>query len=180
MMAAMSTENSQTGTARTERTAAQITRAEVADVHQVLADHSRYWGDRDLRPLHQLALVQEFGSTCLAARDAEGIAGYLIGFVTPTGTGYVHLIATRDDTRGSGLGRRLYAAFAEAAQREGAVRLKAITSVANTGSVTFHRSLGFEATVVEDYNGPGRTMVVFQRPLPFADAPAPSPSPSTA
>ena len=196
MMDAMSIENSQTGTARTgstraenaaaenaaaesataESAAAQITRAEVADVHQVLADHSRYWGDRDLRPLHQLALVKEFGSTCLAARDAEGIAGYLIGFVTPTGTGYVHLIATRDDTRGSGLGRRLYTAFAEAAQREGAVRLKAITSVANSGSVAFHRSLGFEATVVEDYNGPGRAMVVFQRPLPFADASDPAPS----
>jgi hypothetical protein len=43
-----------------------------------------------------------------------------------------------------------------------------ITSVGNTGSVAFHRSLGFEARIVEDYDGPGRTMVVFERPLPAA------------
>jgi L-amino acid N-acyltransferase YncA len=77
----------------------------------------------------------------------------------------VHLVATRDDARGSGLGRRLYGAFAEAARREGAVRLKAITSVGNTGSIAFHRRLGFEVRIVEDYNGPGQTMAVFHRDL---------------
>jgi len=145
----------------------QIAPAAMADIHRVLADHSRYWGERDLRSLHLLALVQEFGSTCLVARDGDGIRGYILGFVTPAGTGYVHLVATRDDARGTGLGRRLYAAFADAAQRHGALRLKAVTSVGNTGSAAFHRSLGFDATVVDDYNGPGRAMVVFRRDLPF-------------
>ncbi|PWI13999.1 GNAT family N-acetyltransferase [Streptomyces sp. Act143] len=146
--------------------AAPIAPAHVTDIQQVLADHSRYWGERDLRSLHLLALVQEFGSTCLVARDDTGILGYLVGFVTPDATGYVHLIATRDDARGTGLGRRLYDAFTEAARKQGAVRLKAITSVTNTGSVAFHRSLGFDARVQEDYNGPGQPMVVFTRPLP--------------
>lgn len=146
--------------------AVHIVPAQVADIHQVLANHSRYWGDRDLRSLHLLALVQEFGSTCLVARAEDGIRGYLIGFVTPDGTGYVHLIATRDDARGTGLGRDLYAAFTAAARAQGAVRLKAITSVANEGSVAFHRGLGFEARVEEDYNGPGMSMVVFTRALP--------------
>ena len=89
----------------------------------------------------------------------------LLGFVTPDGTGYVHLIATRDDARGTGLGRRLYAAFAEAAERLGARRLKAITSIENTGSIAFHRSLGFDTKVVDDYNGRGRAMAVFHRDL---------------
>ncbi|MFF1293519.1 MULTISPECIES: GNAT family N-acetyltransferase [unclassified Streptomyces] len=148
--------------------AVQITPAQVTDIQRVLADHPRYWGDRDLRSLHLLALVQEFGPTCLVARADDGIRGYLLGFVTPDGTGYVHLIATRDDTRGTGLGRELYAAFTEAAREQGAVRLKAITSVANEGSVTFHRSLGFEARVEAEYNGPGQPMVVFTRALPGA------------
>ncbi|MGW1749043.1 N-acetyltransferase family protein [Streptomyces sp. NPDC002092] len=143
--------------------AAHIAPAQVTDIQQVLADHPRYWGDRDLRDLHLLALVQEFGETCLVARSDDGILGYLIGFVTPGGTGYVHLIATRDDVRGSGLGRELYGAFAEAARRQGAVRLKAITSLGNKGSVAFHRSLGFEAHVEADYNGPGEDRVVFSR-----------------
>ncbi|GGX18446.1 hypothetical protein GCM10010383_55560 [Streptomyces lomondensis] len=64
------------------------------------------------------------------------------------------------------LGRRLYAAFEEAARRQGTKRLKAITSVGNAGSIAFHSSLGFRAQVVEDYNGPGHPMVVFGRPLP--------------
>lgn len=148
--------------------AVHIVPAQVTDIQQVLADHPRYWGDRDLRSLHLLALVREFDSTCLVARADDGIRGYLIGFVTPDGTGYVHLIATRDDTRGTGLGRDLYAAFVEAAREQGAVRLKAITSVANEGSVAFHRSLGFDVRVEDEYNGPGRPMVVFTRALPAA------------
>jgi GNAT superfamily N-acetyltransferase len=141
--------------------------AGAVDYHRVLTDHHRYWGERDLRSLHLLAMVQEFGSTCLVARGGDGIRGYVFGFVTPDGTGYVHLIATRDDARGGGLGRRLYAAFAEAAERQGARRLKAITSVGNAGSIAFHRTLGFDAQIVEDYNGPERPMAVFHRDLPL-------------
>ncbi|MGX1365872.1 ribosomal protein S18 acetylase RimI-like enzyme [Streptomyces canus] len=145
--------------------AVRIDLADVHDLHQVLEDHPRYWGERDLRALHLTALVREFGSTCLVARADDGIRGYLIGFVTPDRTGYVHLIATRDDARGTGLGRTLYDAFTEAARRQGAVRLKAITSVTNEGSVAFHRSLGFDDRVVQDYDGPGRPRVVFTRDL---------------
>jgi GNAT superfamily N-acetyltransferase len=144
-----------------------IAPAGVADFHQVLTDHVRYWGERDLRSLHLLALVQEFGSTCLVARAQDGIRAYIFGFVTPDGTGYVHLVATRDDARGTGLGRRLYTAFAEAAEGQGAQRLKAITSTGNSGSIAFHRSLGFTAKVVDDYNGPGLAMAVFHRDLPL-------------
>ncbi|MFE0515785.1 GNAT family N-acetyltransferase [Streptomyces sp. NPDC058964] len=145
--------------------APHIVPADVTDIQQVLADHDRYWGGRDLRGLHLPALVHEFGSTCLVARDEDGIRGYVIGFVTPDRTGYVHLIATRDDTRGTGLGRALYTAFADAARGQGAVRLKAITTVGNEGSAAFHRSLGFEVRVEEEYNGPGQPRVVFTRDL---------------
>lgn len=151
----------------------RIEPATVADFHHVLADHPRYWGERDLRSLHLLAMVQEFSATCLVARADDGIRGYVFGFVTPDSTGYVHLIATRDDARGTGLGHRLYAAFADAAERGGARRLKAITSVENTGSIAFHRRLGFDAKVVDDYNGPGRPMAVFHRDLPLGDSRSP-------
>ncbi|MFJ8000727.1 GNAT family N-acetyltransferase [Streptomyces sp. NPDC096310] len=151
-----------------ESNGTRIEPARTADVHQVLADHPRYWGERDLRSLHLLALVREFGPTCLVARAEDGIRGYLLGFVTPTGTGYVHLVATRDDARGAGLGRRLYGAFAEAARGQGARRLKAITSVGNTGSIAFHRRLGFTVGIVDDHDGPGRPMAVFHRVLPVA------------
>src|SRR5512142_551697 len=109
------------------------------DLAAVVAEHERYWDGRDLRRLHQPVFVHEFGGTCLVARAEDGIRGYLVGFCTPDGTGYIHLVATRDDARGAGLGRRLYGAFAERAAALGAVRLKAITSVTNDGSIAFHR-----------------------------------------
>ena len=145
--------------------AERIVPATIEDFHTVVAQHSRYWGERDLRALHLAALVQEFPTTNLVAVADDGIRGYLFGFVTPGGLGYVHLVATRDDARGTGLGTRLYAAFTDAARALGARRLKAITSVTNTGSVAFHRSLGFTVRVVEDYDGPGRARVVFTRDL---------------
>ena len=132
---------------------------------RLLEDHSRYWGERDLRALHLAALVQEFPATSLVALAEDGIRGYIFGFVTPDRLAYVHLVATREDARGTGLGRRLYGAFIKAAREQGAVRLKAITSVGNLGSIAFHRSLGFEVRVVEDYNGPGQTRVVFTREM---------------
>jgi GNAT superfamily N-acetyltransferase len=145
--------------------AERIVPATVVDLQTVLELHARYWGERDLRALHLAALVQEFPSTCLVAVADGGIRGYIFGFVTPEHLGYVHLIATRDDARGTGLGRRLYAAFIDAARANGANRLKAITSLDNSGSVAFHRSLGFAVREILDYNGPGQSRFVFTRDL---------------
>jgi ribosomal protein S18 acetylase RimI-like enzyme len=140
----------------------------LSDLAGVLAEHDQFWGERDLRFLHQRVFVQEFGDTCLTARDAGGrIAGYVIGFPTPRRIGYIHGVAVRGAARGTGCGRALYRAFAAAAAAQGADRLKAITSVANAGSVGFHRRLGFEIRQVDDYDGPGTPMMVMTRPLPF-------------
>ncbi|MEC3915504.1 GNAT family N-acetyltransferase [Nocardia sp. CDC160] len=139
--------------------------ATARDLREVLENHARYWGERDLRSLHLPALVHEFPETSLVAVADDGIRGYLLGFVTPARVAYVHLIATRDDTRGTGLGRRLYAEFAAAAGEQGAAQLKAITSPGNSGSIAFHRSLGFEVRLVEDYNGPEQARIVFTREL---------------
>jgi len=61
-----------------------IAPAGVADFHQVLTDHPRYWGHRDLRSLHLLALG---GSTCLIARAEDGIRGYFSGSSLQTAPG---------------------------------------------------------------------------------------------
>ena len=153
---------------------AEVERMTPADLAVVLSEHDRYWGGRDLRSLHQQVFVHEFGDTCLVARSRGGgppvgILGYLIGFTTPNGTGYIHLVAVRHDARGRGLARMLYAAFGRACTDNGAVRLKAITSVTNSGSIAFHAALGFEAVRVADHAGPGQPRMVFRRPLPFTE-----------
>jgi len=148
-------------------TGVTIERARAADLSEILRNYQRFWGDRDVpRLLHHPMFVEEFGDTAFVARGPDGeVAGYLLGFVAPTGDGYIHFVAVRDDARGLGLGRRLYETFMAAAAERGAVAVKAITSPENTGSQAFHRSMGFtEQTLVENYGGAGRTRVVMRRP----------------
>ena len=150
---------------------ARIEPMTLSDLAAVLAEHKQFWGQRDLRFLHLKALVHEFGQTCLVARGPGGrIDGYLLGFTTPSRTGYIHTVAVRDEARGAGCATALYRTFAAAATRQGAIRLKAITNLINTGSVAYHRRLGFHVEQVDDYDGPGVPMMVMTRPLPFPAA----------
>ncbi|WP_194897766.1 GNAT family N-acetyltransferase [Catenulispora pinisilvae] len=137
----------------------------VVDLNQIIADMPRYWGERDMRQGHHYPLVHEFGQTCIVADSPDGIRGYLMGWVNHDHVGYIHFIATRDDARGTGLGRRLHAEFARLAAGQGATSLKAITAVTNTGSFAFHTTIGFRAETFDDYAGPGQARVVFTRDL---------------
>src|SRR5262249_16081060 len=112
----------------------------LSDLAEVVADHDRFWGGRDMRFLHQRVLVREFGDACLTARDGgDRIAGYLIGFTTLRRVGYIHAVAVRGEARGTGCDQALYQAFAAIATAYGAEQLKAITTVTNDGSIAFHR-----------------------------------------
>lgn len=157
-----------------------IDRIRDGDFAEILRGFPRFWGERDLpRHLHHPMFALEFGDTAFVARrrdardapDAgqhgrDGIIGYLFGFVAPTGDGYIHFVAVRDDARGSGVGRQLHAAFEQAAVARGAVALKALTSPENEGSMAFHRRIGFtDVTRVEDYGGWGRPRVVMRKRL---------------
>lgn len=146
-----------------------VERVRDGDLAEILRNFTRFWGDRDFpRHLHHPMFFLEFGDTAFVARGRDGreIVGYLLGFVAPTGDGYVHFVATRDDVRGRGVGRMLYAAFETAAAERGATALKAITSPANERSMAFHRSVGFtDLTLAEDYGGGGRSRVVMRKPL---------------
>jgi L-amino acid N-acyltransferase YncA len=72
----------------------------------------------------------------------------------------------RDDARTTGLGRRLYGTFTEAALARGATSLKAIINPRNTGSRAFHRRMGFtEMASFDDYGGSGRPRIVVRKQL---------------
>jgi ribosomal protein S18 acetylase RimI-like enzyme len=147
-----------------------IERVRDGDLAEIMANFERFWHEREsgyLRGLHHAMFFVEFGDTAFVARNSDGeIAGYLLGLVAPTGDGYVHFVAVRDDARHLGLGRKLYGAFTAAARERGATGLKAITSPENTGSLAFHRTMGFtDMTQHEDYAGTGRTRIVMRKQL---------------
>jgi len=141
------------------------------DLAEILRDFERFWGDSGdlVRHLHHPMFFLEFRDTAYIARnlDNDTIAGYLLGFVAPSGDGYIHFIAVRDDSRTLGLGRALYETFEKAARGRGAVALKAITGPDNETSVAFHQRLGFTEMIrTDDYGGSGRPRVVMRKPLP--------------
>jgi len=133
---------------------------------ELLAAHEEFWDARDLRSLHAAVWFRQFGDRALLAMDGPIIAGYLCGTVTADGLGYVHLVAVRRGYRGRGIARDLWATFTAAAQRSGAVRLEAVTSPGNAGSIAFHVRLGMTATEIAGYSGDDRATVLFQRDLP--------------
>jgi signal transduction histidine kinase len=57
-----------------------------------------------------------------------------------------------------------YRATLEAIQLS-ALRMKAITTPGNQGSLEFHRALGYRVEMVPNYAGPGRDRYVFAREL---------------
>lgn len=156
-------------------------RATVADLAAVAEEPREFWGDRDLPVLHHPLLVHDFGETALVIRGdagearAEGrdrVIAYLFGLLTPSGVGYIHLVAVREGNRREGLARSLYERFEDVAREHGAHALKAFAQPVNTRSIAFHRALGFTATATADYAGPGETRTVFWKPFTPVGGPA--------
>jgi GNAT superfamily N-acetyltransferase len=135
---------------------------EIADLRAILGELEEFWDERDMAFLHQALHVHEFGSTSVLAEREGKILAYLLGFVSPDGSGYVH-VAVRRSARGRGLARRLFERFTELVRARGADALKAITSPDNEGSRAFHEALGFSAELVDDYSPSGGARVVLRR-----------------
>jgi ribosomal protein S18 acetylase RimI-like enzyme len=133
----------------------------IADLRAILGEIDAFWDERDMRFLHRALYVHEFGETsALAERDGT-IVGYLLGFVSPDATGYIHAVAVRRTARGGGLATSLYERFEELVRARGARRLKAITAPDNADSRAFHEALGFSVQEVADYSPSGGARLVF-------------------
>jgi predicted GNAT superfamily acetyltransferase len=127
------------------------------------------WWGRPVAGVFPRLFIDHFHATSLIAERDGALAGFLIGFHSPSSPGeaYVHFVGVSPAVRGSGLARLLYETFFAAAARDGCTRVRAITSPANSGSVAFHRAMGFGvAGPVPDYDGPGVDRIVFERALP--------------
>jgi len=77
----------------------------------------------------------------------------------------VHLVGIHPDYRRRGVARMLYTAFEDDCRRAGSLLLKAITTLGNEASLSFHHALGWTSSEVEDYAGPGRMRIVFTKLL---------------
>jgi predicted GNAT superfamily acetyltransferase len=141
--------------------------ARAADYDVIAAVVDDWWGRPIVGFLPRLFLDHFHGTSLVAERDGA-LAGFLVGFLSPSmpSEAYVHFVGVSPDLRGTGLARDLYTRFFELAAGHGRTVVSAVTSPVNAGSIAFHRRLGFAvAGPVGDYNGPGHDLVTFRLDL---------------
>jgi GNAT superfamily N-acetyltransferase len=136
-----------------------------ADYDEIVQVIDRWWGGPTSALAHPI-FYYELGRLARVVESDGIMVGFLFGFVCPDASvGYVHLVGIHPDYRRRGVGKVLYAAFEDDCRRAGCRSLKAITTLGNEASMRFHQALGWSMTETEDYAGPGRMRIVFQRDL---------------
>lgn len=141
--------------------------ARPADYDLIAAVVDEWWG-RPLLPSLPRLFFDHFHQTSLVIDSPAGPAAFLVGILSPSDRcrAYIHFVGVAPQARQRGLGRVLYEAFFALARADGRSVVSAITSPVNSGSIAFHRSLGFSVTgPVPGYDGPGRDRVFFERQL---------------
>jgi ribosomal protein S18 acetylase RimI-like enzyme len=147
----------------------EIRHAHPSDYGRVIGRVNAWWGGRDMAPMLPKLFFVHFEGTSFVIDDEEGqLAGFLIGFLSQTepDEAYIHFVGVAPERRGEGLGRRLYERFFDEALEHGRLRVRCVTSPANTSSVGFHEKLGFVVDrVAEEYDGPGEDRVLLVKHL---------------
>ncbi|GKQ34138.1 GNAT family N-acetyltransferase [Streptomyces sp. A012304] len=160
----------------------ELRQARVGDHGTIVRCVQQWWGDsrtpaqaRELSLLLPKLFLQFFSSTSLILEDEAGIRAFLVGFHAADNDeeAYIHFVGVDPELRGQGAGRRLYTAFFQRAAEAGRTEVRAITSPANTGSIAFHRAMGFTLEsgdrmvdglpLHSDYDGPGQDRVCFYK-----------------
>ncbi|MDA2809582.1 GNAT family N-acetyltransferase [Nocardiopsis sp. RSe5-2] len=142
----------------------RIRAARPSDHARILAVCDDWWG-RPVADLLPRLFLDHFHATSLTAEAGEELAGFLVGFGSPSDVeaAYVHFAGVAPEHRRSGLAGELYRRFTDAARAQGRSVVRAITSPANERSIAFHRAIGFTVTGPhKDYDGPGVDRMVFE------------------
>jgi GNAT superfamily N-acetyltransferase len=125
-----------------------------------------HWWEGPTSALAHPIFFYELGQLARVVESEDDLVGFLFGFIAAgSQVGYVHLVGIHPDFRRRGVARLLYTAFEDDCRSAGCTGLKAITTHGNVGSVRFHQALGWSVREVEDYAGPGRSRIVFEKPL---------------
>jgi GNAT superfamily N-acetyltransferase len=146
----------------------QTRRITKRDFDRIVEVIDQWWGGPISTFAHPI-FFYELGDHALIVEQGDQMIGFLLGFVATaadkTSTGYVHLVGIHPDYRRRGVGRLLYNTFTQGCRETKCVRMKAITTSGNEGSIRFHVAQGWRATEIDDYAGPGRRRIVFTKEL---------------
>jgi RimJ/RimL family protein N-acetyltransferase len=120
---------------------------EPGDQGRVVGVLDEWWG-RPIGGLLPRPFFTHFRETSFVLERRGELVGFLVGFLSQTHAdeAYIHAVGIAPGDRGKGLGRLLYQRFFAVVAAHGRRRVRAVTSPVNTGSVEFHRRLGFAVT----------------------------------
>jgi ribosomal protein S18 acetylase RimI-like enzyme len=141
--------------------------AAASDYERIVAVADDWWG-RPVRQVLPRLFLDHFHGTSLIAEQDRALAGFCVGFMSPSvaDAAYIHFIGVDPRLRGRGLARVLYERFFGLAAADGRRVVRAITSPDNSGSIAFHTAMGFTVTApIPDYDGPSVARVLFERRL---------------
>jgi RimJ/RimL family protein N-acetyltransferase len=144
----------------------RIRRLEPEDRERI-SDAADAWWDRPMAGLLPLPFFTEFCDTSFVVERDGRVVAFLIGFLSQSARdeAYVHAVAVSPDARRQGLARLLYRRFAETVMSRGRRRIRAVTRPSNTGSIAFHRRLGFRVEPPAGF-ADGRAQLVLELPRP--------------
>jgi len=146
----------------------RVRAADPADYDRIVAVVDEWWGRPVGHALPRLFLDHFHDTSFVAEADAD-LAGFLVGFLSPSlpDAAYIHFVGVNPRFRGNGLARLLYERFFRLATAGGRSVVKAVTAPVNSASIAFHTALGFSVTgPVPGYDGPSDVKMVFERRLP--------------
>jgi predicted GNAT superfamily acetyltransferase len=146
----------------------EVRAAAPADYDRIIAVVDDWWGRSVQHALPRLFL-DHFHATSFVAEAGADLAGFLVGFLSPSlpDAAYIHFVGINPVFRGNGLARLLYEQFFQLATAGGRSVVRAVTAPVNSASIAFHAALGFSVTgPVPGYDGPSDSKMVFERRLP--------------
>ena len=143
-------------------------RVATPDDYDAIAAVVDEWWDRPMLDKLPRIFLDHFWSTSTVVEDEQGLAAFLIGFMSPSHSeiAYIHFVGVRPDLRSVGLARDLYRKFFEIARQDGRREIHAVTNPRNITSIGFHTRLGFSVDgPIPDYDGPGQALMAFSAPI---------------
>lgn len=137
-----------------------------ADYDRIIAVVDDWWG-REVHGVLPRLFLDHFHRTSLIAENGDDLAGFLIGFLSPSlpDTAYIHFAGVDPSHRGTGLARHLYETFYALARADGRTTVRALTSPQNAASIAFHEAIGFTVTRAPAHDGPAKDKILFHRTI---------------
>jgi ribosomal protein S18 acetylase RimI-like enzyme len=139
-----------------------------ADYDPIIAVVDDWWG-RPIASSLPRVFLDHFHATSTIAEADGALAGFLVGFLSPSqpDAAYIHFVGVDPALRGRGLARVLYERFFALASADHRAVVRAITAAGNAQSIAFHTAMGFSVTPpIPSYDGDSSPKVLFERHLP--------------